>query len=599
MSPSVIADLMPAATVRIDIGNQVNGTGFFVAPGQILTCAHVIEPARLGSSSIGVVDRQGRKYQVGEEPVVDLDTDLAWLRLRTSPVDVPIALLFGAVDTLDTLSTYGYPPDKPYGVPATFEAEGFVGGPYPYIKFKDGQVQPGMSGAPLLNLRTGAVCGVMRRTRDERQALGGFGIPVEMIQQATFFPELQRRVYAADGARSMWSEALTPEQRQLVRPPEATEEPSSSAEFVIDIRQARDSWVVEAAVYPGGHLGPVEVNFNTVRAEVAQLFRAWRSQRRIADSDQARLLGKVLYRAVVPPAIAGQLEQLMFDSRETRVNVSLHFAEGTAPDLIHLPWEQLFVPAQAVPISVRERATLARVLLPDPADFAPPASGQLTVLLVEAPPQLGASTVADGSSPPGTREVSAKVHELLASRPEIRLETRPRISAEVLCDLLSVEPFTVVHYVGYGRYHGNVDEIALDDGRGGVDWLGRDDFAALVDAPPTRLVVLQACMGPGNEVPGDMTMLARRLLERGVDAVVASQFPLPDLSAAVRLVKPFYYELASGGSLRVAVQRVRRGLTTKQWAQPALFTRHPGDLRLRASASSDTGLLSGGWGRGG
>jgi CHAT domain-containing protein len=594
MSRSAIAGLMPAATVRIDIGHTPSGTGFFVAPGQILTCAHVIEPARLGSS-IGVVDFRDREYEVREDPVTDQETDLAWLRLPTAPVDVPIALLLGAVDILDTLLTYGYPPGKPRGVPATYEVEGFVGGPQPFIKFKQGQVQPGMSGAPLLNLRTGAVCGVMRRTRDEQQALGGYGIPVEMIHRTAFFPDLQRRVYAANGARSAWDEALTPEQRRLVRPPAVTDEPSSSAEFVININQTDDGWVVEAAVYPGDRLGPVTVDLNTVRAEVARLFRAWRSQRRIDDSEQARLLGRVLYRAVVPPVIGDQLERLMFDSPDTRVNVSLHFAEGTAADLVHLPWEQLFVPAQAARIGVRDLTTLTRVLLANPAEYSPPTSGQLTVLLVEAPRQFGTSTLADGSTPPGTQEVSAKVHELLASRPEIKLEARPRISAELLFDLLSDDPFTVVHYVGYGRYRGNVDEVALDDGRGGVAWLGPDDFAALVDAPPTRLVVLQACTGPSDLVPGDMTMLARRLLVRGVDAVVASQFPLPDLAAAVKLVDPFYKELASGRSLQVAVQRVRRGLTVKPWAQPALFARHPGDLRLRASEPPDAGPLSWGW----
>ncbi len=585
---------MPAATVRIDIGYQANGTGFFVAPGQILTCAHVIEPAILGSSSIGVVDIQGREYQLREAPVADMETDLAWLRLQTAPVDVPIALLLGAVDTLDSLSTYGYPPDKPHGVPATFEAEGFVPGPQPLIKFKQGQVQRGMSGAPLLNLRTGAVCGVMRRTRDAKQALGGYGIPVETIQQAAFFPELQRHVYAANGAKSVWFEALTPEQQQLVRPPAVTDKPSSSVEFVINIRQADTGWIVEATAHPGGHLGPVAVDLNTVRGEVARLFRAWRSQSRIEDSEQARLLGRVLYRALVPPVIADQLERLMFDSPDTQVNVSLHFAEKTEVDLVHLPWEQLFVPAQATPIGVRDRATLARVLLPDPAEYSPPAPGQLTVLLVEAPRQFGTSTLADGSSPPGTQEVSAKVQELLVSRPEIKLKTQPRMSAELLCDLLSDDPFAVVHYVGYGRYHGHVDQLALDDGRGGVAWLGPDDFAALVDAPPTRLVVLQACTGPSDLVPGDMTMLARRLLERGVDAVVASQFPLPDLAAAIKFVNPFYYELAKGRSLQVAVQRVRRRLTVKPWAQPALFARHPGDLRL-ASSPRDIGPLS--WAR--
>jgi hypothetical protein len=587
-----VADLLPEAAVRIDVDSVPSGTGFFVAPGQVMTCAHVIEPAVLGTAKgsprIQVMDSRGRVHELAREPATDREADLAWLRLLTAPIDVPAVLLFGDVGVGDEVSGYGFPPGKPDGVPATFEVEGYTGGARRLIKFKEGQVQPGMSGAPLLNLRTGAVCGIIPRTRDDRQALGGYGIPVETIERCSFYQDLQGHISQALRAKSLWLDSLTAEQRRLVRSSSAPDEPSSAVEFVINIGQRTEGWVADVCVPPAAPIGPVPVDLNAVRAEVARFFRAWKSQRRIEDAEQARLLGQVLYRAVLPPVLAAELERHMFDTPGAQVNVNLRFAEGTELDLVHLPWEQLYVPAReargGVAIGQRDRATLTRIVSPQPVEYEPPRSSELSVLLVEGPRQYGASSATDGRNPPIAQEVSAEICKQLGNRADIKIESAGPISAEQLADRLSEDSFTVVHYVGYGRYYGNSDELALSDARGDVTWLGPDDFADLVTAPPTRLVVLQTCTAPSTFVPGDLTVLAKALLGGGVDAVVASQFPMPELMAAIRLVDGLYSHLLDGTSVRMAVQRVRRALRVRPWTQPALFARHPGDLRLLAPA---------------
>ncbi len=40
-----LADLLAKATVRIDVGGELSGTGFVVAPGKVLTCHHVVKHA--------------------------------------------------------------------------------------------------------------------------------------------------------------------------------------------------------------------------------------------------------------------------------------------------------------------------------------------------------------------------------------------------------------------------------------------------------------------------------------------------------------------------------------------------------------------------
>jgi hypothetical protein len=115
--------------------------------------------------------------------------DVALLRL-VGPVDdeQPCVLLESALPALgapaDVLRLAAwtadeYAPDSVVLTSATFDAEGplFPDGDL-LLKLKNGQVAHGFSGGPLLNTRTGGVCGLVDSTRDARSALGGFGVPL-------------------------------------------------------------------------------------------------------------------------------------------------------------------------------------------------------------------------------------------------------------------------------------------------------------------------------------------------------------------------------------------------------------------------------------
>ena len=121
-------------------------------------------------------------------------------------------------------------------------------------------------------------------------------------------------------------------------------------------------------------------------------------------------------------------------------------------------------------------------------------------------------------------------------------------------------------------------------------------FAALLPdgAQGPRVVVLQQIEGPSDFVPPDLSVFAWRLLERGVEAVVAYQFPL-----AARLSKEFnkklYTELAAGECLETAVQKARALIWTMEpdlhaFLAPAAFVSRPGELRLTASAGPSAPL---------
>lgn len=167
MGPSLY-ELLRLCTLRISVpGRTGHGTGFFVAPGCILTCAHVVKAA-LANNDMVEVFWEGQPHPARIMQLV-LDADLVLLQVDLK--GHPCVLLSQEEMPFDPLYSYGYP-DKPAGGDAvTFTLEK-AGDRDRQLKFTAGQVRPGLSGAPILNVRTGLVCGVIQLTRDRASDLG-------------------------------------------------------------------------------------------------------------------------------------------------------------------------------------------------------------------------------------------------------------------------------------------------------------------------------------------------------------------------------------------------------------------------------------------
>lgn len=193
---SQLYDLLRRCTVRVQ-GKSGHGTGFFVAPGLILTCAHVVTDAVLD------IHWSGLSYSSQIQEFLP-DVDLALLKVDL--IGHPFVPLDGAVEIGDRMSGYGYPDNYPHGDTITCEYEGWTEDEYPLLKFKIGQVRPGMSGMPLLNMRTGYVCGMVRRTRDRDSDLGCRAIPVGTILLR--FPQLESLQHALNQQDHYWLACL-------------------------------------------------------------------------------------------------------------------------------------------------------------------------------------------------------------------------------------------------------------------------------------------------------------------------------------------------------------------------------------------------------
>ncbi|MGO4394723.1 trypsin-like peptidase domain-containing protein [Variovorax sp. M-6] len=167
--------LLQRCTVLLRVaGKAERGTGFFVSQNLVLTCQHVVEGAAAG----GVVIQRGQHTATGtvlERPELAV-RDLAlvtipdgWSRRH------PVVRLDSDAAPLDDCYIFGYSDTRPEGDPVLLRLEGHVG---PTLKLGAGQVRPGHSGSPILNLRTGSVCAVTQVSRGRDTDLGGLGMRV-------------------------------------------------------------------------------------------------------------------------------------------------------------------------------------------------------------------------------------------------------------------------------------------------------------------------------------------------------------------------------------------------------------------------------------
>ena len=226
-----LIELLRRCTVRLSVPGG-HGTGFFVAPGTILSCAHVVKPAQEAKKAVTAFwngqayTASIQRYLAETHPELQmLYPDLALLKVDKLS-DHPCAYLHEEAHLGDKFYSYGYIDDYKGGDSSTFENEGWTDERKLLLKLKAGQAQAGMSGAPVLNLRTGGVCGVMKRSRGVDSDLGGRAVPVSRVFEE--FPELreqQRQFHQRDRG---WYDCLTQEQREKLGMTTSTPKPQQT-----------------------------------------------------------------------------------------------------------------------------------------------------------------------------------------------------------------------------------------------------------------------------------------------------------------------------------------------------------------------------------
>jgi tetratricopeptide (TPR) repeat protein len=188
--------LRQAIVAVLDFKGKVVGTGFFVtSDGYILTCYHVIEK-NLSAGKVDIRMAEGVKLEAvlkGDKSCPEKGIDFAILKIDGGPFQcLPLGINFGLDDKWYSLG-YVYPSsyecDSNWG---TIFSKPLRPGSNGYdIRLKtDLPIRGGLSGSPLLNVRTGLVVGIIKSKPAEDGGWEGFAVP--MVDIFARWPELEK-----------------------------------------------------------------------------------------------------------------------------------------------------------------------------------------------------------------------------------------------------------------------------------------------------------------------------------------------------------------------------------------------------------------------
>lgn len=149
---------------------------------------------------------------------------------------------------------------------------------------------------------------------------------------------------------------------------------------------------------------------------------------------------------------------------------------------------------------------------------------------------------------------------------------------------LQENSYDILHYFGHARFDDVLEEgyLKLDQQSGLPFKFYANDFAVMAANKNIRLVFLNACetgRTSNNEDPA-RSSIAAALLARGIPAVIATQFSIPDVTAHY-LSSMTYNSLVTGLPLVEAMRNGRRAMRYSpkskitDWGIPVLYTSDP------------------------
>lgn len=252
------------------------------------------------------------------------------------------------------------------------------------------------------------------------------------------------------------------------------------------------------------------------------------------------------------------------------------------PWLAGKPWELAWDPLRRKFLATEDVQIVRGVFTAVPAERPVCQQRPLRILIVEAQPAGTALLSIEeererivyrfrGLVAAGAAEISV----LVSARPEA-LHDRLWQAQLRGC------PFDVVHFIGHGDFdnHAREGQLLFLSAEGNQPlFVGVQTLRELLCNRGLRLVFLNACdtaRQPGSRDRG----LAQSLVEAGLPAVVANQFPVLDPSA-LAFAERFYWSLAQGCSLGAAAREARISVNYSasreaiDWAVPVLYARDP------------------------
>jgi CHAT domain len=328
----------------------------------------------------------------------------------------------------------------------------------------------------------------------------------------------------------------------------------------ISVVVAPDGAVTARSWRGGNAKGGHRIDLTGLDGRVLRMFERWlMAPDRAWSRDDIRVFGQLLHRSLFSAGIWNWIEAQIRNRGKNLVRLQLSFpADAASSRLASLPWEFLCAPDR--PDSQGEFLVLTPGLMlsrsvPGPPDLAALTTPEVHILpvvgdahndwlgLVDYKPVLDA--IAAAAERPGFAVVDPAIEVTKAQLDARVTGSRPHI----------------VHFIGHGRFGEQTGKgsIALRGDDGSTRWVDEDELADLFchDGWAPTVVVLHACEGGRNDYEYRHAGLAPSLVRKGVQCVVAMQYPVTN-ETAIAFSGALYAALADHQYLDQAVQTARR-----------------------------------------
>ncbi|HET6667447.1 MAG TPA: CHAT domain-containing protein [Intrasporangium sp.] len=286
---------------------------------------------------------------------------------------------------------------------------------------------------------------------------------------------------------------------------------------------------------------------------------------------EAKVFGSSLFKALFNEKALNLLQTSQFVAANHGRGLRLRIRFSDVAELANLPWELLYDPDKHK-FLCRHRAypTIRMLDLPDPvAPFR--VTGPLRMLVVISSPKDLPDLAVEN-------EWIALQEELnpLVEAGRIDIERLPVPTLESLYAKASNKEFHVFHFIGHGGINANGEgHLAFVRPNGFQHKVPGSDLAVMLEHSPIRLAVLNSCEGGTVSAEDPFGSAAIALVEQGIPAVVAMQFPISDVAART-FSRRLYDSVAAGRSVDLGVTLGRQSvlaISETEWATPVLYLR--------------------------
>ncbi|MDX1948488.1 MAG: CHAT domain-containing protein [Pirellulaceae bacterium] len=300
--------------------------------------------------------------------------------------------------------------------------------------------------------------------------------------------------------------------------------------------------------------------------------------------DEMLAFGENLFETLFTGRVRRLYDVARSQQRERPLNLIL---TSTVPWLAALPWEFAFDPSRRKFLVTEEVHFVRNVLTAVPAQETDKLRQKLRMLVVAAQP-LGLVELSLATEEQRIRHGFAPLTEAGLVELDVLTDATPaRLHAKIQARELENRPhdprqYDVVHFMGHGEFDRQANEgvLLFQTSGGGRHEVNVRTLREILCGRGIQLVFLNACDTAHDAHDRLNRGIAQGLVEGGIPAVVANQYPVLD-DSAVGFTDHFYWSLGMGASLGEAAREARIALNYSishesiDWAIPVLFARDP------------------------